>query len=337
MRVCLAALFSLLLAPLAGASAQTVESFYAGRTLDLIVGFPPGGNYDLFARPIARNLGKYIPGAPNVVIKYMPGAGSIVAANHVYGVAPKDGTVLAIVSPTGPLDARLNPASVKFKATEFAWIGRIAPQPFAAIVWHTAPVRTLDEARKTEIALGTSGVGSGTLTYPQVTNVVLGTRFKLVSGYKGSAEALMAMERGEVHGHVTGIEIVKTAHPDWLRDKKVNLLVQFTLTRHPVMPDVPAIVEFARNADEAAVLRTVMFPSEIGRSMLATPGIAPERVTALRRAFDAMTKDAEFVAELRKGAMDVLPLSGEDLAKLVEELDAMPAATVEKVRAAYGG
>ena len=317
------------------ASAQTVEAFYAGRTIDLVVGFPPGGGYDLFARPIARRLGRFLPGNPNLVIRYMPGAGSLVAANHAYSIAPKDGTVLAIISPTGPLEARLNPANVKFTASHFNWIGRIGPQAFVAMIWHTSPVRTIEQARTTEVAFGTTGVGSGTQTYPAVTNSVLGTRFKLVTGYKGSADALLAMERGEVQAHATGIELIKTSRPEWLATKKVHLFTQFTVTRHPIMPDVPAVVEFARNHEEAAVLKAVMSAAEIGRAVLTTPGVPVDRVAALRAAFEEMLKDQEFVAELRKSEMDVIPMPGAQIGKLVDELERLPPATIEKIRQAY--
>ena len=320
----------------ARAQTQAPAAFYAGRTIDLLVGFPPGGGYDLFARPLGRYLGRHIPGAPVVVVKYMPGAGGVVLANHMYSAAPRDGTALAIISPTAPLDARIHPGSVKYVASELAWIGRLMPQPFVAMVWHTAPVRTLDDARRIELTIAGSGLGSGTVGYPRMTNNVLGTRFKIITGYKGSAEALLAMERGEVQGHVTGIEQVKVGRPEWLASGKLHVLTQYMIARHPALPDVPAVVELARTAEEAQILKAVLSAAEIGRFVLTTPGVPAERVTVLRRAFDAMVKDPELISELQKLAMDVLPLTGERLTELVEEVARLSPALIEKVRVAYG-
>lgn len=319
-----------------GAAAQTPESFYRGRTLELIVGFPPGGGYDLFARPVARYLGRYVPGGVNVVVKYMPGAGGILAANYIFNVAPTDGTVLGIISPTSTLDSKLNPSSVRFVASQFNWLGRISPQQFVAFIWHTSPVRTMEQARSTEVVFAGSGAGSSIVVYPTVTNNVLGTRFKVIVGYKGSAESLLAMERGEVQGHVTALETVNVTHPDWITTGKVHLLLQYGMTRHPRMPEVPTVVELARNKEEADILKAVMSAVAIGRSVVTTPGVPADRLVALRRAFDAMVGDRDFVDELHKVAMDVTPLTGEALLRLVQEVDSMPASLVEKVKAVYG-
>ena len=317
-------------------SAQPADQFYAGRTLDLVVGFPPGGGYDLFARPVASHLGKHVPGKPAVVLRYMPGAGGILAANYLFNVAPKDGSVLGIISPTATLDSKLTPAAVKYVAAQFNWLGRIGPQVYAAFVWHTANVRTIEQARSTEIVFAATGPGSGITAYPTLTNNVLGTRFKLVLGYRGSAEALLAIERGEVQGHATSLEIVKTAHPDWIADKKVHVLVQYARKRLPALADVPTVGELARNAEEASVLDAVMSSVEIGRTILTPPGVPADRVEALRRAFDRMVADPELAAELQKVTIDVLPMKGEDVGRLVAQVDGMPDALVAKVKAVYG-
>ncbi len=317
--------------------AQPASDFYEGRALDLIVGFPPGGGYDLFARPVSRHFGKHLGTGTSVVIRYMPGAGSMLASNHIYSVAAKDGSVLGIVSPTMPLDARLNPAAARFEAAKFNWVGRIAPGHNVAVVWHSSAVKTIADARTTETTFAGTGVGSNTVVYPSVTNNVLGTKFKMILGYKGSADAMLAMERGEVQAHSTSLEIVKTAHPDWISSGKVRLLLQYGTTRHPAMPDVPTVIELARNDDERAVLGAVMTAVELGRSVLTTPGVPADRLDALRRGFDRLVADPEFIAELKQASMDAIPASGEALGRIVGEIDKMPPALIEKVKAIYGG
>ena len=317
-------------------AADDAAAFYNGRALDLIVGFPPGGGYDLFARPVSRHLGRHIGNGTTVVIRYMPGAGSVLASNHMYSAAPKDGSVLAIVSPTMPLDAKLNPSAARFDAARFNWLGRISPGHNVAFVWHTAPVSSIDDARRTEVTFAGTGVGSNIVVYPTVTNNVLGTKLKLILGYKGSADAMLAMERGEVQGHSTSFEIVKTAHPEWVSSGKVRFLVQYGATRHPALPRVPTVIELARTSDERAVLEAVMIAVEIGRSVLTTPDVPPERLAALRRGFQRMLKDEAFVAELEKVSMEILPETGEALGKLVTSLDRLPPDLLAKIKSATG-
>lgn len=318
------------------AKAQPPADYYKGRALDLIVGFPPGGGYDLFARPVSRHLGRHIAPGASVVIRYMPGAGSMLASNHVFTVAPKDGSVLAIVSPTMPLDARLNPAAARFEASKFNWIGRISPGHNVAFVWHTAPVRTVADAMTTEVTFAGTGVGSNIVIYPTVTNNVLGTKFKMILGYKGSADAMLAMERGEVQGHSTSFEIVKTAHGSWIETGKVRFLLQYGATRHPAMPEVPTVIELARNDDERSILSAVMTAVEIGRAVLAPPGIPVDRLDTLRRAFDRMMTDPEFAADLKQVSMEILPATGEALGRVVEGIDRMPPDLIAKVKGVYG-
>ena len=319
------------------AKAQSALDFYKSRALDLIVGFPPGGGYDLFARPVSRHLGRHLGAGTSVVIRYMPGAGSMLASNHIFTAAPKDGSVLGIVSPTMPLDARLTPAIARFEAAKFNWVGRIAPGHNVAFVWHTAPVNSFADARTTDVTFAGTGVGSTIVIYPSITNNVLGTRFKMILGYKGSADAMLAMERGEVQGHSTSFEIVKTSHPEWITSGKVRFLLQYGATRHPAMSDVPTVIDLARSDAERAVLGAVMTAVEIGRAVLTTPGVPTDRLDALRRSFERMLADPEFVADLRIVSMEVIPATGEALGRIVDDIDRMPPALIEKVKAAYGG
>jgi tripartite-type tricarboxylate transporter receptor subunit TctC len=203
-------------------------------------------------------------------------------------------------------------------------------------LWHTSPVKTFADAQTMESKLSGTGAGSTVSVYPLVTNNVLGTRFKIIMGYKGSAEAQLAVERGEVDGHSTSWTAVKVGHPDWYPTKKISIVVQYALKRHPELPDVPTVVEVARNDDERAILSAVMNATEVGTAFFTTPGAPADRVTALRRAFDAMTKDPEYVADAQRLKLTLGPITGEELQKLVGEVSNLSSALLEKVKAVYG-
>ena len=317
------------------ASAQTPEQFYAGKTIDFVIGYPPGGSNDTLGRLLARHLGKHIPGKPNLVPKNMPGAGSFLAVNTIFNVSPKDGSVIGIGAPTMPLDEKLGTQGVRFKTAEMNWIGRLDSLINIVFLWKTSPVKTFADAQNIQSTLSGTGVGSTVSIYPTVMNNVFGTKFKLVMGYKGSNEAMLAVERGEVEGHSTSWTAVKVAHPDWIRDKSISILAQFSLTRHAELPDVPTAVDLARNDEERAILSAIMNAAEVGTAFFTTPGVPADRLTALRRAFDAAMKDPELLADAQKLKVGVSPLAGEDLQKLVAEVSNLSPALLEKVRAAY--
>lgn len=309
---------------------------FAGKTISMVVGYPTGGSNDLYARAVARHIGKHLPGNPTVVVRNMPGAGSVLAANHIYNVAPKDGTVIGLVSATIPLDEKLGAPGVKFEAPKFTWLGRVSPATNVTMTWHTTGVKTMDDVARREVTLGATGTSSTVFVYPNVLRNVTGARFKIVLGYKGSGEALLAMEKGEVDGHSTSWEAVKAVRQDWIDQKKINVIVQYGLKRHPDLPNVPTAVELARSPEEAQILRTVVSATDIGKSVLAPPGLTPEMASLLRRAFDATVKDREFVEEVERMRAEIDPMSGEPLQALVEEFRDLPPAVVEKVKAVYG-
>jgi tripartite-type tricarboxylate transporter receptor subunit TctC len=336
LRASFAALLSTGIFALAGqASSQTPEQFYAGKTIDFVIGYPPGGSNDTLGRLVARHLGQYIPGKPTVVPKNQPGAGSFLAVNQIFNVYPKDGTVIGIGAPTIALDEKLGTQGVRFKTAELNWIGRTDSLVNMVFLWKTSPVKTFADAMKIESTLSGTGVGSTVSIYPTVMNNVFGTKFKLVMGYKGSNEAMLAVERGEVEGHSTSWTALKVAHPDWIRDKNVTVIVQFALKRHPELPDVPTVIDLARNDEERQILRAVMNATEVGTAFFTTPGAPADRVTALRRAFDAAMKDPELLSEAGKMNVGVSPMPGEELQKLVAEVSDLPPALLEKVRTAY--
>ena len=317
-------------------AAQTPEQFYGGKAIDLMIGYPPAGSNDTYARLLARHLGKHIPGRPTIVAKNTPGAGSFLALGQIYNAAPKDGTVIGIGAPTAPLDEKLGTPGVRFKTAEFNWIGRIDSLINIVFMWKTSPVKTVEDAQRIESTLSGTGVGSTVSVFPTVMNNVLGTKFKLIMGYRGSNEAQLAVERGEVEGHSTSWTAVKVAHPDWLPSKTITILVQFGLSRHRELADVPTVAELARNDEERAVLRAVMNATEVGTAFFTTPGVPPDRVETLRRAFDATMADPEFLADAEKTTLTVHPMSGEELQKLVTEVSDLSPEVLQKVRAAYG-
>ena len=317
------------------ASAQTPEQFYAGKTIDFVIGYPPGGSNDTLGRVVARHLGKHIPGNPTLVPKNQPGAGSFLAVNTAFNVSPKDGTVIGIGAPTIALDERLGTQGVRFKTAELNWIGRLDSLVNIVFMWKTSPVKNFADAQKIQATLSGTGVGSTVSIYPTVMNNVLGTKFKLIMGYKGSSDAMLAVERGEVEGHSTSWTALKVAHPDWLREGSVTILAQFALKRHADLPDIPTAVDLARNDEERAILRAVMNATEVGTAFFTTPGVPADRLTTLRRAFDATLADPELLADAQKINVGVSPMAGEELQSLVAEVSKLPPALLEKVRAAY--
>ena len=317
------------------AAAQTPEQFYGGKAIDLVIGYPPAGSNDTYARLLGRHLGRHVPGTPYIIPKNMPGAGSFLALGYVYNVAPKDGSVIGIGAPTAPLDEKLGTQGVRFKTAELNWVGRVDSLINIVFMWKTSPVKTVADAQKIESTLSGTGAGSTVSIFPTVMNNVLGTKFKLIMGYRGSNEAQLAVERGEVEGHSTSWTAVKVAHPEWLPSKSITILVQFALTRHAELPDVPTAVDLARNDEERAILRAVMNATEVGTAFFTAPGVPADRVEALRRAFDATMKDPEFLAEAQRINVTVNPMTGEELQKLVAEVSNLSPALLEKVRAAY--
>jgi tripartite-type tricarboxylate transporter receptor subunit TctC len=289
----------------AAASGQTPEQFYAGKTVDFVIGYPPGGSNDTLGRLLARHLGKHIPGKPTIVPKNQPGAGSFLAVNTIFNVSPKDGTVIGIGAPTIPLDEKLGTQGVRFKTAELNWIGRLDSLVNVVFMWKTSPVKTLADAQKFQATLSGTGVGSTVSIYPTVMNNMFGTKFKLVMGYKGSSEAMLAVERGEVEGHSTSWTALKVAHPDWRRDRSVT------------------------------ILGAIMNATEVGTAFFTTPGVPADRLTALRRAFDATMTDAELLADAQKINVGVSPMAGEELQALVAEVSNLSPALLSKVHAAY--
>jgi tripartite-type tricarboxylate transporter receptor subunit TctC len=311
------------------AQAQT----FAGKTVTLTIGYAPGSGNDILGRLVSRHIGKHIPGQPRVVAQNMPGAGSFRAANYLYAAAPKDGTVLGYIAQTAATEELLGTAAVQFKTARFGWIGRISSYNLVTAFWHTSKVKTLADAFAHESTLGATGIGSTVYIYPNVLNRVLGTRFKIVSGYEGTTQSALAMERGEVEGMSTGWFSIKTTKKEWLDSRKINIVVQFVAERHPDLPDVPTMVDAARTPEEQQLFRLFSNEGDIGKAIMAPPGLPPATLTMLRRAFDAMTSDPEFIADADKLQVERDSLPGEKLQRMIEAVAETPPAIIEHAKA----
>ena len=281
-------------------------------------------------------MGVHIPGNPSIVVRNMPGAGSFLAANHIFGNVPKDGTTIGIVSPTVALDEKLGTAGVRFKTSEFNWIGRVNSLVNVIFMWKRAGVQSIDQAKQMEVTLAGTGAGSAVSVYPTVLNNVVGTKFKLVMGYRGSNEAMLAVERGEAEGHCTGWDTLQTTHADWLANKDAKVIVQFALKRHADLPDVPTALELARDADEKQVLGAVMNATEVGSSFFTTPGVPRDRVDALRKAFDETLADAAFLDDLKKLRVGISGMTGAELQSLIASVGDLTPQLTDKLKIAYG-
>jgi tripartite-type tricarboxylate transporter receptor subunit TctC len=315
-------------------SAQPID--FAGKTITIYVGYTAGGSYDLYGRLVARHLGQHLAGRPTVVVQNMPGAGSLKAANYLYEVAPRDGTALGVVVESTALEQALANPAAQYDAAKFTYVGRVATSNNVFMVWRSAKVQSLEDAKREVALLAGTGPGSIAETIPRLTNALLGTKFKLISGYPASTEAMLAMERGEVDGASSSWAAVKVGKQDWLKEKKIKIILQTTPERIPELPDAPCLGEIGTTPEDRQVLALYASGSAIGRSLLGPPGIAAERVAALRAGFDAMVKDPEFVADVGKINVELDPLPGAAVAQLVARTLAVPTAVRERALTAFG-
>ena len=307
-----------------GAAAQSVESFYKGKSIDLIIGFTQGGGYDVYARVVARHMERHIPGTPKIVPKQMTGAGSRKAAGYVFNVAAQDGTTMATADQSLPLQQALEEPGLQFDAVKLLWIGNVNADINTLATWHTHGIKSIEQCKTQEVVLGATGPNTSA-QYPQVMNNLIGTQFKIISGYPGGADINLAMERGEVAGRGSNAWASwKSTKADWLKEGKIDILVQIGLEKAPDLPNVPLLMDLAKNDEDRAVLRLLSAPTAVGRPLFSTPNVPMERVTALRRAFDATMQDKAFLAEAEKAQLDLNPVAGEKLQEIVNEIVAAP-------------
>ena len=317
--------------------AQSEEQFFRGKTITVYIGFAPGGSYDYFGRLLARHFGTHVPGHPNVIATSMPGAGSFKAANYIYSVAPKDGTAMGIATQTIALEEALGTPGVMYKSAEFNWIGRATAIVEVTLTWQTSKAKTIEDAKLYETPVAGTGSGSPSEGYPKLLNGVAGTKFKVITGYPGSTDGMLAAERGEVDGALTSWNTLRISKQDWLRDKKINLLVQYTLERESDLASIPTIVELGKTDLDKKVLAFYASGAAVGRSFMAPPGMSPVRVKTLRTAFDDMLKDREFLDEIEKSKAEFKPMSGEKLQELIASAANAPKEVIDKTRAYIQG
>jgi len=318
-----------LVATVTAAPAQTVEQFYKGRQVNLIVGFNPGGAYDPYARTVARHLPKHLPGAPDIVVKNMQGAGSVRAANYLYNVSPKDGSELGLIAGSAAIEPVFGVRPTQFDGQRFTWIGSANEEVGGCFAWHTAPFYSAKDLFEKELLIGASGTSN--LDFPLALNAVLGTKMKPVRGYNGTSAIMLAIERGEVQG-MCGIVYapVAAAHPDWLREGKIRLLMQVGLQRVAKLGDVPFALDFAKSEDDKRVLRLIVGWAIMGRPFLAPPGIPEDRKVALRQAFDATMADPAFLEDAAKARLDIAPITSEQIDKFLADVYTTPKPLVER-------
>jgi tripartite-type tricarboxylate transporter receptor subunit TctC len=320
------------------ARADAVSDFYKGKDIEIIVSSSPGGGYDAYARLIARHISKHLPGAPGTVVQNMPGAGGIKSANHLYSIAAKDGTAIGALQNTVPFEPILGNKAAQFDPLKFNWLGSPNTEIGMLIVWHTHQAKTFEDAKKTEVIVGTSGSASTPAFYARILNTVLGSKLKMVGGYPGQNEAFLAMERGELDGYPSTFwSSLKVVRPDWITEKKVNIMIQYGRKQHPELPNVPVARELVLTAEDRLLLDVAMAPLEAGRPYLAPPGVPAERVAALRQGLQATYKDKDFLAEAARAKLEVdaEPKSGEDIAVLLRETYNAPAATKQRLLELY--
>ncbi|MFN3890590.1 MAG: Bug family tripartite tricarboxylate transporter substrate binding protein [Beijerinckiaceae bacterium] len=323
----------------ATAQADPVSDFYAGREVSLTVGSAPGGGYDAATRLLSRHYSNHIPGKPTIIVRNMPGAGSLNMMNFVANAAPKDGTVIGAPQNTAPLERLLHILSkggknANFDAEKLNWIGTSSQDVYLLIAWHTAPVNSVADLTNAELVVGSSGNNTDHSITARLLNQTFGTKLKIVTGYPSAQEIMLAMERGELQGNSgRAYSSLMSGFSHLVRDKKVKLLIQMGIAPHPDLKEVPFALDLVKSDDERKVLELTFSKFQMSRPLFMAAEVPKDRVQALRRSFDAMMKDPQFLADAEKSKIDIDPLSGEDVQRLVEKLFRTPQPLVEKARA----
>ena len=323
----MAALSALLL----GLAPAAAQEFYRGKQITLLISSGVGGGYDTYARALARHLSRHIPGNPTIVPKNMPGAGGVIATSTLYNNAPKDGLTIAALSNGVAMDPLFGLSANRFDALKLNWLGSIGKLENICVTWHSNPVKTIEQARGREILVAAAGATSNTGTMPRIVNELLGTRFKVVGGYPEGSGTTLALENGEVGG-VCGISYstLQAMRPTWLRDKRLNVLLQIGLNRIAALPNVPNAYDLVTDPEAKKVLELILVRQEIGRPFAAPPGVPADRVAILRTAFAGTLKDPAFLVEAKKLQLEVDPLTGEDIQVLLRTAYAAPKPVVAR-------
>jgi tripartite-type tricarboxylate transporter receptor subunit TctC len=316
--------------------AQAPAEFYAGRTIDLYIGFSPGGAYDIYARQLAHFMSNHLAGHPTLVPKTMTGAGGLTLANFLYNVAPKDGTAFGTFS-RGMVTEPLLGKGARFDAAKFLWLGSIASETSLCASWEKSPVATWDDMLHKNFVVGGTGSGADTDVFAPMLKNMFGAKLKLITGYPGGNEVNLAMQRGEIDGRCGWTwSAIKTTSMKWVTEKKIRLLIQLGMSKNPDLPDVPWVMDLATNDHDRQVLKLLMARLVVAWPFVAPPGLPEERKAELRKAFDETVRDPGFLAETRRRGLNVSPVSGPEIDALIAELYGMPSALVGDARAAAG-
>ncbi len=314
------------------AQAQSVEAFYKGRTIEMLVGSEVGSGYDAYARLVANHYGKHISGRPNFIVKQMVGAGGIIATNHLAKIAPKDGSVIAQVQNTVPFQPLITPGGEQFDATKLSYIGSANSEVALAFTWHASATKSMADLRQRETIMA-GVIGSISANYAYALGDLTGAKIKLITGYAGAGQSMLALERGEIEGYPALFwSTFKSTKPEWLAQKKVHLLVQLALKKHPELPDVPLIFDFLDKADDRAAAELLLAPQLAGRPFIAPPGLPADRLKPLQKAFEDMMRDPDFLSEAAKRNMEVQYIGGEEIAEVVKRAYASSPQVIARVR-----
>src|ERR1700704_4902942 len=318
--------------PSAAAAANDDDDFYRGKTMSLIIPIGPGGAYDTYSRLVARTLGKQIPGNPVVVPRNMPGAGGTIASNHAYNLAPQDGTTLIMITSSFAMEQLFDNPQIKYDARKFLAIGRLLDTTSVIFVWHTSPIKTVDDLRKLPSTVGISGVYEIPAARMRAMNRFLGMQTRLIPGYPSAKDYVLAVERGETDGGTSTFIGLSQLFSGYLRERKLNIVVQFALTRDADMPDIPTVMELTNDPEVRQIFSYLVSNDAVGRSLFTTPNVPPARLALLRTAFRRMLADPEFKAEAERLNLPLVPKSGEEMQQVVLDTFDVSPATLAKIR-----
>jgi len=320
-RLCIVLLFAL---P-TSASAQSVEDFYKGRQINLIIGGGAGGGYDVYYRTLARHMGKHIPGNPTFIAKNQPAAGGLAAASAIYTTAERDGGTIGAFANNVTMDPLFGAIGARYDPLKLAWIGSIGKLQNVCATWHESPIKSIQDAQEREVIVGAAGATSNTALMPKVLNAVLDTKFRVIAGYDPAAGLTLSIERREVEG-ICGLSwsTMKASRPHWIKDKLLNVIVQLGMEKLPDLPDVPAALDIVKDPHKKRVLTLILMRQETGRPVAAPPGVPEDRLAALRRAFEATMKDPAFIAEAEKLQLEIEPMTGPEIHKMLADAFATP-------------
>jgi len=326
-----ALLLALALSP-AIAAAPEDDDFYRGKTVSLIIPIGTGGAYDAYGRLVARYIGRQLPGNPTIVARNMPGAGGSIASNYLYNLAPQDGTTLAIITSSFAMEQLFDNPQIRYDPRKFLAIGRLLDTTSVIFFWHTSPIKTIDDLRRLPSTVGISGVNEIPALRMRAMDKYLGMQMKLIPGYPSARDYVIAVERGETDGGTSTFIGLSQLYSGYLREKKLNIVVQFALRRDPNMPDVPTVVELSDDPEVRRIFSNLVSNDEVGRSLFTTPNVPPARLALLRGAFQKMLSDPEFRAEAERLNLPLVTRTGEEMQQLVRDTLDVPATTLAKLR-----